>query len=308
MWVVTVRPLYVLAGIVALAAFLRLWRLDEVGFGNLYYAATVRSMLTSPSNLLFGAFDPGGFVTVDKPPVGFWVQAAFVALFGWSGLALQLPQAIAGTMAVPLLYVLVARTFGTAAGLIAAFALAITPVSVAVDRNNTIDAQLALIVLAAAYAVVRAAERGDPRWLALAGALVGLGFNVKMSQAYLAVPAFGLAYLAAARTGIVRRVAHLAVFGAVTLAVSFAWIAVADLTPRGARPYIGSSTNDSALQLALGHNGAARLGPLALDLGAGQPRPPGQPVPAKALPAGPQPGQPVPPGPGPQNEVGEHGI
>jgi 4-amino-4-deoxy-L-arabinose transferase-like glycosyltransferase len=308
MWVVTVRPAYVLAAIVALAAFLRLWRLDEVGFGNLYYAATVRSMLTSPSNFLFGAFDPGGFVTVDKPPVGFWVQAAFVVLLGWHGLALQLPQALAGTLAVPLLYVLVARTFGTAAALIAAFALAITPVSVAVDRNNTIDAQLALIVLAAAYAVLRAAERGDLRWLALAGALIGVGFNVKMSQAYLAAPAFGLAYLAAARTGVARRVVHLAVFGAVTLAVSFAWIAVADLTPRSDRPYIGSSTNDSALQLALGHNGAARLGPLALGIG-GPPRPPGgQPVPAKALPPGPQPGQPGPPGQGPQNEVGENGI
>ena len=115
-WVVAVRPVYVLAGIVALAAFLRLWRLDEVGFGNLYYAATVRSMLTSPSNFLFGAFDPAGFVTVDKPPVGFWVQAAFVAVLGWNGLAVQLPQALAGIASVPVLYALVARSFGTAAG------------------------------------------------------------------------------------------------------------------------------------------------------------------------------------------------
>jgi len=114
--VVAVRPVYVLAGIVALAAFLRLWRLDEVGFGNLYYAATVRSMLTSPSNFLFGAFDPAGFVTVDKPPVGFWVQAAFVAVLGWNGLAVQLPQALAGIASVPVLYALVARSFGTAAG------------------------------------------------------------------------------------------------------------------------------------------------------------------------------------------------
>lgn len=309
-WIVAVRPAYVLALIVGLAAFLRLWRLDEVGFGNAYYAATVRSMLTSPSNFLFGAFDPAGFVTVDKPPVGFWVQAAFVALLGWNGLVLQLPQAIAGIASVPLLYALVARTFGAGAGLVAALALAITPVSVAVDRNNTIDAQLGLIVLGAAYAVLRACDRADARWLLAAAALVGLGFNVKMSQAYLALPAFALTYAVAARASVRRRVAHLAAFGAVTLAVSMAWIAVADLTPRDRRPYIGSSTDNSALQLALGHNGASRLGPLALGLGRTGPQPGGPPPPGPLQPGPAQPRPPVGPGPigpGPQGEVGANG-
>lgn len=316
-WVVAVRPIHVLAGIVALAALLRLWRLDEVGFGNLYYAATVRSMLASPSNFLFGSFDPAGFVTVDKPPVGFWVQAAFVTLFGWNGLVLQLPQALAGIAVVPLLYLLVARTFGPLAGLVAAFGLAIMPVSVAVDRNNTIDAQLALVILGATYAVLRATERADARWLLAAGALVGLGFNIKMSQAFLAVPAFALVYLVAAPAGLVRRIAHLACFGALMAVVSLAWIVVADLTPSGQRPYIGSSTNDSALQLALGHNGAARLGPLALGFGRPAP-PPTAPSPGAAQPGvappgpnrppqPPGPGPAGPPGAGPQNEVGENG-
>jgi len=302
-WVVAVRPVYVLAGIVALAAFLRLWRLDEVGFGNLYYAATVRSMLTSPSNFLFGAFDPAGFVTVDKPPVGFWVQAAFVAVLGWNGLAVQLPQALAGIASVPVLYALVARSFGTAAGLIAALALAITPVSVAVDRNNTIDAQLALIVLGATYALLRATERGDLRWLLASAALIGLGFNVKMSQALLPVPAFGLAYLLTVRATWLRRVAHLAAFGALTILVSLAWIAVVDLTPADQRPFVGSSTNNTALQLATGHNGAARLGPLAIGLGRSAPGAgPAQPGAVQPPPPGVQ-----SPGPGPQNEVGENG-
>ena len=308
-WVVAVRPLYVLMGIVTLAAFLRLWRLDEVGFGNLYYAATVRSMLASPSNFLFGAFDPAGFVTVDKPPVGFMVQAAFVAALGWNGLALQLPQAIAGTASIPLLYALVARTFGAGAGLVAALALAITPVSVAVERNNTIDAQLGLIVLGATYALLRAVERADLRWLLACAALLGLGFNVKMSQAYLALPALAVTYLVAARTDVPRRVAHLTAFAAVTVAVSLAWIAVADLTPRDQRPYIGSSTNDSALQLALGHNGAARLGPLTLGVGRPGPQPAGPPGPTQPRPpAGPGPVGPGPLGPGPQGEVGENGA
>lgn len=297
-WIVAVRPIHVLAGIVALAAFLRLWRLDEVGYGNPYYAATVRSMLVSPSNFLFGSFDPAGFVTVDKPPVGFWVQAAFVTVLGWSGLALQLPQALAGTAAVPVLYALVARTFGAGAGLVAALSLAITPVSVAVDRNNTIDAQLALILLAATYAVLRASEHGDVRWLLVSAALVGLGFNVKMAQAYVAVPAFAVTYLMAARVRVLARAWQVALFAAVTLMVSLVWVVVVDLTPPDRRPFVGSSTNNSALQLAIGHNGAARLGPLLFGLF--RPGPPG-PGPAQP-PAQPPP----PPGPG-SGEVGENG-
>ena len=65
-----------LIGLAAIAAGLRLWRLDQNGLGNEYYAATVRSMLRSGSNFFFGSFDPVGFVTVDKPPVALWIQAA----------------------------------------------------------------------------------------------------------------------------------------------------------------------------------------------------------------------------------------
>src|SRR5436305_12450223 len=60
-----------LALIALLAAFLNFYQLDQVGWGNSYYAAAVRSMLQSWHNFFFVSFDPGGFVTIDKPPVGF---------------------------------------------------------------------------------------------------------------------------------------------------------------------------------------------------------------------------------------------
>src|SRR6476659_10910146 len=56
------------------AAFLRIWRLGQNGYGNHYYAATVRSMLSGWRNALYDSFDPGGFLGVDKPPVAFWIQ------------------------------------------------------------------------------------------------------------------------------------------------------------------------------------------------------------------------------------------
>lgn len=76
-----------LAAVLLLAAALRLWRLDQNGFGNEYYSAAVRSMATSRHNFLYAAFDPAGFVSVDKPPVALWIQVASVQLFGFQGSA-----------------------------------------------------------------------------------------------------------------------------------------------------------------------------------------------------------------------------
>ena len=60
--------------ILLLGAFLRGWRLDENGFGTEYYAAGVRSMLESWHLFFFNSFDPAGFVSLDKPPVAFWMR------------------------------------------------------------------------------------------------------------------------------------------------------------------------------------------------------------------------------------------
>jgi 4-amino-4-deoxy-L-arabinose transferase-like glycosyltransferase len=252
-----------LAGIILLAAALNLFRLDRLGYANAYYAAGVRSMLTSWRNFFFVSFDPGGFVSIDKPPLGFWIQAASAKAFGFSGLSLLAPEALAGVASVALLYWLVRRVFGPVAGLLAALALALTPVSVAVDRNNTIDALLILTLLAAVWAVSRAAERSSLRWLLVGAALVGLGFEIKMLQAYFVAPALWLAYFVGSRRGWRVRIAHLAAATVVLLVVSLAWATIVDLTPASERPYVGSSETNSALDLALGYNGLFRLVPAA---------------------------------------------
>ena len=85
-----------LFAVLCLAAFLNFWNLSANGYGNAYYAAAVRSMTQSWHNFFFASFDPGGFITVDKPPVGLWVQAASAKVFGYSGTSLLLPEALAG--------------------------------------------------------------------------------------------------------------------------------------------------------------------------------------------------------------------
>jgi 4-amino-4-deoxy-L-arabinose transferase-like glycosyltransferase len=248
-----------LGAVLILSAFLNLYALAREGYANEYYAATVKNMLASWTNFFFASFD-AGFISVDKPPLGLWVQAASAWLFGFHGWALLLPQAMAGVLSAALIYYLVYRTFGPVAGLLSASVLALTPVIVSTSRNNTQDMLVVLAVLVAAWAVVRAAETGSLRWLLLCGAVVGLGFNIKMMQAFLVLPAFYLLYLVVAPPAHWwRRIVHLGLATVVLLGVSLSWALVVDLTPEDQRPYVGSSDNNSALELASGYNGLSRL-------------------------------------------------
>ena len=90
------------AAILALAAWLRLWRIEDNGFGTLYYAAGVRSALQGLHLAFYNAFDPAGFLSIDKPPLAFWIQALFARMLGFDGWTLHLPQALAGVASVAL--------------------------------------------------------------------------------------------------------------------------------------------------------------------------------------------------------------
>jgi 4-amino-4-deoxy-L-arabinose transferase-like glycosyltransferase len=241
------------------AAAFRLWKINQNGYGNLYYAAAVRSMLQSGVNFVFGSFDPAGFVTLDKPPVALWIQTASAALFGYSGLSLLVPQALVGVGSVLILYWLVRRVAGAGAALVAALVLAITPISVAVDRDNLPDTALVFVLLLAAWAWSRAVETGRWRSLLVAAALVGVGFNVKMLAAFVVLPAFCLLYLAYAPGGWWKRIGRLTGATIALMAVSLTWIAAVAATPADYRPYIGGSKTNSALELAVGYNGLGRI-------------------------------------------------
>ena len=122
-------------------------------------------MLTSWRNFFFVTFD-AGFVSVNKPPLGFWIQAASAKVFGFQGWSISPPQALAGC-SVALVYHLVRRAMGPAAGLIAALTLALTPISVAISRHNNLEGLLILVILLATWAFVLSAETGLLRWLIL---------------------------------------------------------------------------------------------------------------------------------------------
>ncbi len=253
-----------LVTVVLLSFGMNAWRVGQAGWGNTYYAAAVRSMTLSWSNFFFGAFDPGGFITVDKPPAFLWAGALSARLFGYSTWSILLPSAVAGAATVGLLWLIVRRTFGTTAATLAALALALTPISVAVDRLNLPEPFYLLALVGAAGAVLRSLEaRRWWWWSALAGLLVGLAFNSKMLAGWIPGPAFVLAILVGWagpwRAALRPSLGRLAVLGAVTLLASASWMLVVDRWPEDSRPYIGGSTDNTVQDLVLGYNGFSRV-------------------------------------------------
>src|SRR4051812_39832691 len=252
-----VRP--ALLSIVVLAAALCLWDLTISGYANSYYAAAVRSASESWKAMFFGALDPGSFITVDKPPLSLWLMGLSARAFGFSSFSLLLPQALCTIAAVGLLYASVRRLFGPAAGLIAALALAISPITVAMARVDMPDALLVLLLVASAWLLVRAIETGRTKFLLWCGAVVGLAFMTKMLQGWMVVPALAAAYLLAGPRRLLVRVWQLALAGGSMVVVSAAWPAAVSLWPASSRPYIGGSTNGSVWDLIFGYNGFGRL-------------------------------------------------
>ncbi len=209
-----------LVALLAAAAALFLWDLAASGYANSYYSAAVQAGSQSWKAFFFGSLDAGNSITVDKPPASLWLMALSVRI---------------GAV------------------------LALTPVAVLMFRFNNPDALLTFLLALAAYATIRATERASARWLAGAGALVGLAFLTKMLQAFLVLPAFALVYLIAAPVPVRRRLLHLlAAFAAMVAAFGW-WVAIVELVPESWRPYVGGSENNSVLDLVLGYNGLSRL-------------------------------------------------
>ena len=260
------RPVWERSALLTLlagTAVLYLWALGSSGWANSYYAAAAQAGTQNWEALLFGSFDAGNAITVDKPPAALWLMGLSGRLFGFSAFSMLLPQALMGVAAVGMLYATVRRTSGAAAGLLAGLVLAVTPVAALMFRFNNPDALLVLLLISAAYCTVRAIQSTEftasARWMALTGAVVGFAFLTKMLQAFLPVPGLALAFLVAAPFSVGRRVGALLISG-VALVISAGWyIALVSLWPADARPYIAGSSDNSLLQLALGYNGIERI-------------------------------------------------
>jgi 4-amino-4-deoxy-L-arabinose transferase-like glycosyltransferase len=246
-------------GLLAATAVAYLWNLTASGDANSFYAAAVQAGTKSWKAFFFGSLDSSNFITVDKPPASLWVMALSGRIFGLSSASMLVPQVLEGTLAVGLLAASVKRWFGTGAGLLAGAMLAATPVAALMFRFNNPDALLVCLLVASAYCLVRALERGSTRWMIGVGTLLGFAFLAKMMQAFLVVPGFALVYLVAAPTTARRRVRQLLAGGAAMILSAGWWVAIVALWPASSRPMIDGSPTNSILNLIVGYNGLGRL-------------------------------------------------
>lgn len=252
--------IFLLSLIVILSFFLNFYAISNYGTGNEYYASAILSMTKSFKNFFFVAFDPAGMVSIDKPPFGFWIQAIFVLIFGYHGWVLFLPQALSGTLSCILIYILVSKYFKNRnAALVSSLIFAITPIVVAVCRNNTIDMQLIFVLLLSTLFLFKSLEKNKWRYLFIAAIFIGIGFNIKMFQAYMVVPAFALTYLVFSKEKVSKRFIAGGITIGIMLIVSLSWTTIVELYPASERPYVDSTSNNSVIQLIFGHNGLERL-------------------------------------------------
>jgi 4-amino-4-deoxy-L-arabinose transferase-like glycosyltransferase len=247
-----------LIAILVLAAVLYGWNLSGNSL-NSFYSAAVYSGTKSWEAWFFGSLDAGNFITVDKPPFALMIMGLSCRIFGFGTWQMMAPEIAAALGTIWILHSSVKRHFGHVAAAIAALVLALTPITVAIDRDNNPDTVLVLLMVAGAALALRSVR--TDRLLPLIGSAVcfGLAFNTKMLQGYIALPAVFAVYVFASKLGWRKKAVNLAL-AAVALAVSsFWWATAVSLVPADDRPYIGGSTDGSAWNLIMGYNGLGRV-------------------------------------------------
>ncbi|WCD97060.1 glycosyltransferase family 39 protein [Streptomyces sp. HUAS 31] len=247
-----------LIAVLILAAVLYSWNLSGSGL-NSFYSAAVLSGTQSWKAWFFGSLDAGNFLTVDKPPFALMVMGLSCRVFGYGTWQMMLPMILLALATIWIVHASVKRVWRHGAATVAALVLALTPITVAINRDNNPDTLLVFLMAGGAALALRAVRNG--RLLPLVGSAVcfGLAFNTKMLQGYIALPAVFAVYLYAAKPGLVKRIVNLLIAGVALAVSSFWWAAAVSLVPADDRPYIGGSTDGTAWDLIMGYNGLGRI-------------------------------------------------
>lgn len=249
----------IILGLVVMMIVLLLPAITMNGWANTYYSMAVQAANQNWKAFFYGSIDSANFVTLDKPPIAVWLSAVSARVFGFSPFSILLPHMIAGVITLLLVYIMVRRYFGIKAAIIAGLCFMLTPITIVVFRYNIPDSILTVFMVASAYTFLRALEKSQIRWLLYAGIFVGLAFNVKMIQALIVVPLYGLIYLIFAAKPLFKRFTDLLITAVVFAFTAFWWPVIVWLVPAKNRPFIGGTLTNSIWELIVGYNGFDRF-------------------------------------------------
>jgi 4-amino-4-deoxy-L-arabinose transferase-like glycosyltransferase len=243
-----------------IAIILRLYKIGD--FQNTYYTATAISMLQNWSNFFFASFDPIGIVTVDKPPISFWIQSISIKIFGITPWSASIPHMIAGILSILVLYLAIKPTFGNKIAGLTSIIAAIIPVNVLMDTRNEPDSILIFILTLCAYFLIIGIRTNKFRWIIGFALLMGIAFNTKMLVAFIPLPIFLIYYFIASPKPIKKILARIVIIIIILVVSSASWSTIVALTPPEARPYIGSTKDNSIWTLIFEYNGLNRFSQL----------------------------------------------
>ncbi|MFI5352720.1 MAG: phospholipid carrier-dependent glycosyltransferase [Candidatus Binatales bacterium] len=137
----------------------------------------------------------------EKPPLMYWATAASIRALGENEFALRLPPALFTVGEVVVTCAIADQMFGAGAGMLAALALALSPLVWGFAMFLTLDPALAFFVTAAlgsfwaAAAIPGFRSRAARRWLMAAAAIIAMGTLTKGPVALVIFGSVALIYM-----------------------------------------------------------------------------------------------------------------
>lgn len=162
-----ISPRWILGLILSLAAMLRFWNLgtpDSLVFDEVYYVDGARDYLAGGVEVTNGAAE---FVV--HPPLGKWLIALGIALFGDTSTGWRIASAVIGTLSIALIYLVAKRLFNSDyLALVAAGLMTIDGLHLVMSRTALLDIFLMFFLLAAFLALLYEKHLATAIFLALA--------------------------------------------------------------------------------------------------------------------------------------------
>ncbi len=163
-----------LPAILGVGAFLRIWRINAVGFNSdeAVYAGQAASIASDPELLeLFPIFRAHPLLFQSILSLGF--------PFGAGDLFARLVSAAIGIATIYMVFRLADLLYGRKAALLAALFMALMPYHIVVTRQVLLDGPMVFFATLTLYLLARFVTTGRPAWLYATGASMGLAFLAK---------------------------------------------------------------------------------------------------------------------------------
>ncbi len=148
---------------------------------------------------------------IDQPPLGFYLEAAFLAAFGVSVDVGVVLITLFGLASVVVVYLLGRELYGKSTGLLAAAFFGLNPWQLVLSRSFLIDAQCLFFSLLCLLVGIFAIKRGSVKLTLVAGVVFAAAILTKMYAAFVLVPLL-LFYLYSRPKNLKRILSQLAAF------------------------------------------------------------------------------------------------